>query len=86
MLAQQAGPAARPPALTLRGVLVDAASGGALPRARLTVMAAGATVASVVAGADGAFSVGVPAGAGAVREDRQGWLRVNDDAGFSAAD
>jgi len=62
MLAQQAGPAARPPALTLRGVLVDAASGEALPRARLTVMAAGATVASVVAGADGAFSVLVPAG------------------------
>ena len=62
MLAQQPAPATTP-ALTLRGVLIDAGQGGALPRARVDVMSGRATVvASVVADLEGRFSVGVPAG------------------------
>jgi protocatechuate 3,4-dioxygenase beta subunit len=62
MFAQRPTPAARIPELTLRGIVVDSSSGGALPRARITVMPGRATGATVVAGADGTFSVGVPAG------------------------
>ena len=60
LLAQRSTPT--PPALTVRGVVVDAGTGAALSRARVNVMSRGANVTSVVTDAEGVFSVGVPAG------------------------
>ena len=58
----QSAPAAQPERrVTLRGVLVDAGSGGALPRARVTVTAGRTNAGSILTDGDGRFSVDVPA-------------------------
>ena len=62
VVAQQPAPSTRTATLTLRGVLVDAGNDGVLPRARVNVMSGRANIASVLADAEGSFSVAVPAG------------------------
>src|SRR5688500_10065901 len=76
--AQQPAPSALPPALTLRGVVVDAGTGGALPRARVAVMSGGASVAAALSDADGRFSVAVRAGAArSIRIVKAGYASIS---------
>src|SRR5687768_3071496 len=56
LLAQQSPPSAATPALTIRGVVIDARGGAALRRARISVISGRTTVASVLTDDDGRFS------------------------------
>ena len=74
--AQQPAPSAPASARTLRGVLVDAGSGGTLPRARVNVMSGRANLASVLTDSDGTFSVTVAGRALAIRIVKAGYAAI----------